>query len=67
MRYGGDQVRSDEYVQFDGLGLADLVRRKAVSPAELVAASQAATAEVDPRINAVRNVSSTVRHRLGRV
>ena len=53
MHYGDDPVGSDEYVQFDGLGLADLVRRKAVSPAELVAASQAATAEVDPRINAV--------------
>lgn len=46
-------MEPDDYVQFDGLGLAELVRTRAVSPAELVAAAQQATAQVDSCLNAV--------------
>jgi amidase len=42
-----------EYGNYDGLGLADLVRRKQVTPRELLDEAIARTAEVDPQINAV--------------
>jgi amidase len=42
-----------EYDSFDGLGLADLVRRKQVSPRELLDEAIARTAKVDPQLNAV--------------
>ena len=42
-----------EYAEYDGLGLADLVRRKEVSPAELVASAYAAIERLNPRLNAV--------------
>lgn len=42
-----------EYGNYDGLGLADLVRRKQVTPRELLDEAIARTAKVDPQINAV--------------
>jgi amidase len=42
-----------EYGNYDAVGLADLVRRKEVSPKELLDEAIARTAKVDPEINAV--------------
>ncbi|WP_291861652.1 amidase [Bradyrhizobium sp.] len=42
-----------EYGSYDGIGLADLVRRKLVSAGELLDEAIARTARVDPQINAV--------------
>src|SRR6201987_1817119 len=42
-----------EYGDYDGGGLADLVRKKQVSPRELLDEAIARTAKVDPQINAV--------------
>src|ERR1700690_1007044 len=42
-----------EYGNYDGIGLADLVRKKQVSAAELLDEAIARTAKVDPEINAV--------------
>jgi amidase len=42
-----------EYGDYDGVGLADLVRKKQVSAAELLDEAIARTAKVDPEINAV--------------
>ena len=42
-----------EYGNFDGIGLADLVRKKQVSAKELLDEAIARTARVDPEINAV--------------
>jgi amidase len=42
-----------EYGNFDAMGLADLVRKKQVSPSELLDEAIARTARVDPKINAV--------------
>jgi amidase/6-aminohexanoate-cyclic-dimer hydrolase len=42
-----------EYGAYDALGLADLVRRKEVSPAELLDEAVARTEKVNPQINAV--------------
>ena len=42
-----------EYGSYDGLGLADLVRKKQVKPRELLDEAIARTARVDPQINAV--------------
>jgi amidase len=42
-----------EYGSYDGVGLADLVRNKQVSAAELLDEAIARTAKVDPEINAV--------------
>src|SRR6202047_310131 len=42
-----------EYGSFDGVGLADLVRRKQVSAGELLDEAIARTAKVDPKVNAV--------------
>ena len=46
-------MQLSEYAEHDGLGLAELVRRKAVTPTELVATAQAAMATVDPALHAV--------------
>src|SRR6266481_5333217 len=43
----------NEYGNFDAVGLADLVRRKQVSAADLLDEAIARTAKVDPQINAV--------------
>jgi amidase len=42
-----------DYTAHDGLGLADLVARKEVTPDELAAAALEAAARVNPKINAV--------------
>src|SRR5580658_3422071 len=42
-----------EYGNYDGIGLADLVRRKQVSARELFDEAITRTAKVDPEINAV--------------
>src|ERR1700756_2512628 len=42
-----------EYGNYDGIGLAELVRKKQVSPRELLDEAIARTAKVDPQINAV--------------
>ncbi len=42
-----------EYGSYDGVGLADLVRKKQVSARELLDEAIARTAKVDPQINAV--------------
>lgn len=42
-----------EYGNYDGVGLADLVRKKQVSAGELLDEAIARTARVDPQINAV--------------
>ncbi|MDO9564582.1 MAG: amidase family protein, partial [Bradyrhizobium sp.] len=42
-----------EYGSYDGIGLADLVRKKQVSAGELLDEAIARTARVDPEINAV--------------
>src|ERR1700733_13058463 len=42
-----------EYGSYDGVGLADLVRKKKVSATELLDEAIARTAKVDPQINAV--------------
>src|SRR6516165_1475889 len=42
-----------EYGNYDAVGLADLVRRKDVSPKELLDEAIARTAKLDPEINAV--------------
>ncbi|MFE2380148.1 amidase [Streptomyces misionensis] len=46
-------MRVTEYVSFDAVGLAELVARREVTPAELEAAAREAAAAVGPRINAV--------------
>jgi amidase len=46
-------ISLDDYTAQDGLGLADLVARKQVTPQELAAAALAAAEKVNPRINAV--------------
>ncbi|MFO1057606.1 MAG: amidase [Dongiaceae bacterium] len=43
----------DEYARQDGLGLAELVRRREVAPRELGALALAGAAKVNPRLNAV--------------
>src|SRR6185436_19397105 len=43
----------DEYVGYDGLGLAELVRLGDVDPRELASVSLAAIERVNPKLNAV--------------
>ena len=45
--------RFSEYDRYDGLGLAELVRRKEVQPQELVEAAITRIEERNPRLNAV--------------
>jgi amidase len=42
-----------EYAQYDGLGLAELVHRRAVQPRELAELALRAIAQINPQINAV--------------
>jgi amidase len=48
-----------EYATFDGLGLAELVRRKEVKPEELVRTALSAIEAVNPALNAVIDVLDT--------
>ena len=43
----------DEYSNYDGLGLADLVRKKEVSPEELLAEAIYRVERLNPTINAI--------------
>ena len=42
-----------EYTEYDGLGLADLVRRRQITPADLVEAAIERIEAVNPLLNAV--------------
>jgi amidase len=42
-----------EFDQFDGLGLAELVRKKEVSPLELCEEAISRIEQVNPKVNAV--------------
>ncbi|MFZ0565926.1 MAG: amidase family protein [Chlamydiales bacterium] len=53
-----DLLSLNEYAQYDGLGLADLVARKEVTPEELVATAILAIEKVNPQLNAVLQVLS---------
>jgi amidase len=46
-------MNRDDYTRYDGLGLAELVAKKEVSPRELALAAQDAIAAANPAINAV--------------
>jgi amidase len=46
-------VEPEDYASHDGLGLAELVARRAVSPTELLNAARARADAVNPRINAI--------------
>ncbi|WP_399880720.1 amidase [Streptomyces sp. BBFR51] len=46
-------MRVAEYVRFDAVGLAELVARGEVTPAEVEAAAREAAQRVNPRINAI--------------
>ena len=54
-----------EYARYDGVGLADLVRRKEVSPGELVESAIEVIERHDPTLNAVIHPSlpTSLRHR----
>ena len=43
----------DEYIKYDGIGLADLVRRKQVKPEELLESMISRIEAINPKINAV--------------
>jgi len=49
----GNGLALDQYRQFDGIGLAELVRTKQVSPLELLETAISRLAETDPQINAI--------------
>jgi amidase/6-aminohexanoate-cyclic-dimer hydrolase len=49
----GIKMAFREYSNYDGMGLAELVRKKQVSASELLDEAIARTAKVDPQINAV--------------
>ncbi|WP_337867754.1 amidase [Meiothermus sp.] len=46
-------MRLDEYITYDGVGLAELVRQRQVSPRELAETALSAIQQVNPQINAV--------------
>ncbi|WP_164016801.1 amidase [Pyxidicoccus trucidator] len=46
----------DDYSRFDAVGLAELVRRKEVTPEELLETAVAAISRVNPKLNAVIDV-----------
>jgi amidase len=49
-------IKLSEYVRYDGLGLAELVRRGEVTPKELKDAALEGIAQVNPKLNAVHSV-----------
>src|SRR3954447_19718007 len=53
LHLAGIKMGFREYGNYDGLGLAELVRKKQVTPRELLDEAIARTAKVDPQINAV--------------
>ncbi len=61
----GRGMRHDEYARCDAMGLAELVRRGEVSPAELLDAALAAVARFNPIVNAVnRDMADDARRRV---
>ena len=46
-------MKFSEYVQYDGLGLAELVKSKQVHPSELLKIALERTDKVNPRLNAI--------------
>jgi Asp-tRNA(Asn)/Glu-tRNA(Gln) amidotransferase A subunit family amidase len=46
-------VRPDEYVRYDGLGLAELVRKREVQPSELLDLALGISRDVNPGLNAL--------------
>lgn len=58
-------MKFTEYSHYDGLGLAELVRRKEVSPRELVDSALDAVARLNPNINCV--VQSLREHALAEI
>jgi amidase len=49
-------MKLSEYANFDGLGLAELVRRGEVNPKELKDAALAAIEQLNPKLNSVINI-----------
>lgn len=49
-------INLSEYIKYDGLGLAELVRRGEVTPKELKDAALEGIAKVNPKVNAVHSV-----------
>jgi len=54
---------SEEYASYDGLGLAELVRKGEVQPAELVEEAIRRIERVNPQVNAV--IAKMYDHRRG--
>ncbi len=52
-RFGFGASGFSEYLEFDALGLADLVRRNEISPVDLLDAAITRVEAIDPQINAV--------------
>ncbi|HTL05550.1 MAG TPA: amidase, partial [Gemmatimonadales bacterium] len=50
---GGKPLSDREYLEHDALGLAELVRRKELTPAELLETALARIERLNPRVNAV--------------
>lgn len=48
-------MKQQEFIQFDGIGLAELVQKKEVHPRELVEAAINKIEELNPKLNAVVN------------
>jgi amidase len=46
-------MKFSEYVQYDGLGLAELVKSKQVHPSELLKIALERTDQVNPKLNAI--------------
>jgi len=53
----------DDYARYDGLGLAALVRRREVTPAELLEAALARVERLNPTLNAVCGVAAEAARR----
>ncbi len=49
-------MKLSEYAAFDAIGLADLVRRKEISPTELAKTAKRAIETIDPKLNSVVEV-----------
>ena len=49
-------MQLSEYAKFDGLGLAELVRKEEVSPKELMEAALTAIEQLNPKLNSVINI-----------
>jgi amidase len=49
----GEAMNEDDYLAQDAMGLADLIARREVSPAEVLEAALARMAKVNPKVNAI--------------